>query len=129
MASAEDPVNYLTPADIYSIAEEILGRRPDVRDRRVLRSSAARPMLTVFGEEAYPTLMDKAAALLHALAAHHPFFDGNKRTATVATVRFLQANNLQPTWDDQTIYDFVLAIAQNRYDVPAIAAWLTENTQ
>ncbi|MBZ0296204.1 MAG: type II toxin-antitoxin system death-on-curing family toxin [Anaerolineae bacterium] len=120
-------IEYLTPADIYEIAQDVLGRRPDVRDRHLLRSAAARPMLAAFGEEAYPTLIDKAAALLHALAAHHLFFDGNKRTATRATIRFLQVNGLQPAWDEQEIYDFVLEVAQSRHDVEAVAAWLGQH--
>ena len=57
------------------------------------------------------------------------FFDGNKRTATLATVRFLERNGLQPTWDSRQIYDFVLEIAQDRHDVPAIAEWLAQHTQ
>jgi len=123
-----DNLHYLSPADIYTVAEEVLGRPPDVRDRHLLRAAAARPRLSAFGVEAYPTLLDKAAALLHSLAAHHLFYDGNKRTATAATIRFLQANGLQPTWDQATIYDFVLDVAQNHCAVPEIAAWLREHS-
>jgi death-on-curing protein len=125
-----DPkLEFLTPADLYAIAEEVLGRKPDVRDRYLLLKAAARPLLIVFGEEVFPTLMDKAAALLHSLAAHHLFYDGNKRTATAATIRFLRMNGVQPTWDDTTVYDFVLDVAQNKLDVPEIAAWLAEHTE
>lgn len=124
-----DTVEYLTPAEIYEVAEKVLGRKPDVRDRHLLRAAAARPMLRAFGQEAYPTLMDKAAALLHGLAAHHLFFDGNKRTATHATIRFLERNGLKPTWTDAEAYAFVLEIAQNQQDVGAVAAWLTEHTR
>ncbi len=121
-------LEFLTPADLYAIAEEVLGRKPDVRDRYLLLKAAARPLLIVFGEEVFPTLLDKAAALLHALAAHHLFYDGNKRTATAATIRFLQMNGLQPTWDEAAVYHFVLDVAQNKLDVPEIAAWLADHT-
>lgn len=123
-----DDINYLTPAEIYAAAETALGRKPDVRDRHLLRSAAARPMLQAFGQEAYPTFMEKAAALMHSMAAHHLFFDGNKRTATMVTTWFLERNNLLPTWSAQEIYDFVLEVAQNKHDVPAIADWLTAHT-
>jgi death-on-curing protein len=126
---SHDPIHYLTPADLYAVAEEVLGRKPDVRDRHLLRSAAARPILKAFGVEAYPTLMDKAAALMHSLAAHHLFYDGNKRTATRATEIFLARNGLEPTWDAKTVYDFVLEIAQDKHDVPAVAAWLADHTQ
>lgn len=124
-----DDTHYLTPADLYDIAQRVLGRRPDVRDRHLLRSAAMRPMLRAFGQEAYPTLLDKAAALLHALAAHHLFYDGNKRTATAAVIRFLDLNGLRPTWNDQQIYDFVLEIAQSRHDVDSVAQWLSDHTE
>jgi death on curing protein len=123
-----DPINYLTPSEIYGLAEEALGRKPDVRDRHLLRSAASRPALHHFGQEAYPTLLDKAAALMHSLAAHHLFFDGNKRSATHVTTVFLQRNGLQPTWTDEQVYDFVLEVAQNKRDVPAIARWLADHT-
>src|SRR5512144_1567864 len=99
-----DPTHYLTPAELYVAAAQSLGRKPDVRDRHLLRSAAARPMLRAFGEEAYPTLLDKAAALMHSLAAHHLFYDGNKRAATRVTTVFLQRNGLQPTWNDAQVY-------------------------
>lgn len=124
-----DSIDYLTPAEIYEIAENALGRKPDVRDRHLLRAAAARPMLTAFGQEAYPTLLDKTAALLHGLAAHHLFFDGNKRTATQAAVQFLRRNGWQPTWDEAEIYAFVLEIAQNHHDVAAVADWLADHTR
>ncbi len=129
MNAERDPTHYLTPAELYTIAEEVLGRKPDVRDRHLLRSAAARPMLHHFGEDAYPTLLDKAAALLHSLAAHHLFYDGNKRTAARATTVFLQKNGLEPTWDAADAYQFILEVAQNRHDVPEIARWLAANTR
>ena len=121
-------IHYLTPAEIYAAAEEAIGRKPDVRDRHLLRSAAARPALHAFGEEAYPTLLDKAAAIMHSMAAHHLFFDGNKRTATRVTSLFLESNGLRPTWDDAEVRQYVLEIAQNQHDVPEIAAWLAEHT-
>lgn len=124
----DQDVNYLSPAELYEIAEQALGRKPDVRDRHLLRAAAARPMLAAFGEAAYPTLLDKAAALLHALAAHHLFYDGNKRTATQATIRFLHENGLQPTWTEDEMVRFVLEVAQNQHDVEAVSAWLAAHT-
>jgi death on curing protein len=127
--SSHDETRYLTPAEIYAIAEQVLGRKPDVRDRHLLRAAAARPMLHHFGADAYPTLLDKAAALLHSLAAHHLFYDGNKRTAAQATIFFLNENGLEVIWDADDAYTFILEVAQNRHDIPAIADWLAANTQ
>lgn len=121
-------IRYLTPAELYSINEEVVGHRPYVRDRHLLRSAAARPMNAAFGQEAYPTIFDKAAALLHSLAYHHLFADGNKRTATRATVRFLRENGLDVTWTEAEAYSYILEVAQGLHDVPTIADWLQDHT-
>jgi death-on-curing protein len=120
-------IRYLTPLEIYQAAKEAIGQEPAVRERHLLRAAAARPALQAFGEEAYPTLLDKAAALMHSLAAHHLFFDGNKRAATRVTTLFLERNGLRPTWTPSEVYDFVLEIAQNQHEVPAVAAWLSQH--
>lgn len=125
----DNAIHYLTPADIYGIAEDVLGGQPMVRSRHLLHAAAKRPQLAAFGAEAYPALLDKAAALLHALAAHHVFYDGNKRIATLAVTRFLLRNKLVPAWDAAAMRDFVLEIAQNRHDVAAVAAWLAAHTR
>lgn len=122
-------IRYLSPADLYAMAEDLLGRRPQVRDRRLLRTAAARPMLVVFGEEVFATLPEKAAALMQALAAFHPLFDGNKRLATAVTTRFLVENDLEPMWDEDEIHDFVLGVAQKQRDVAEIADWLAAHTR
>jgi death-on-curing protein len=62
------------------------------RDRRLIESAAARPFHSAFGQDAYPTLVEKAAVLFHSLIANHPFHDGNKRTAVLAFEIFLVAN-------------------------------------
>ena len=122
-------IDYLTPAEIYGIAQDVLGYEPRVRDRHLLRKAAGRPMLVIFGEEMFPSLLEKAAALLHSFAAHHLLFDGNKRTATAVTTRFLQMNNIQPAWDDFEIIAFVLQVAQDQVEIPQIAEWLATHTK
>ena len=122
-------VRYLTAAEIYTINEEIVGHRPLVRDRHLLVSAVNRPQTRAFGQEAYPTLIDKAAALLHSLAAHHLFQDGNKRTAQRATEFFLSENALEPTWSADEAYQYILEIAMSRHDVEDVAVWLQTHTR
>jgi len=121
-------VRYLSAADIYVINENIVGHRPEVRDRRLLRSAADRPLIKVFGEEQFPTIVDKAAALLHSLAYHHLFGDGNKRTAQEAVEMFLEANGYKLTCNQQKVADFILEIAQGQHRVEAVSEWLKEHT-
>nr|WP_202461935.1 type II toxin-antitoxin system death-on-curing family toxin [Streptomyces sp. SID8374] len=65
-----------------------------VRDAGLLESAVHRPSAAMFGEEAYPDLIDKAAALLQSLASNRSFFDGNKRTAWLSCVTFLAMNGV-----------------------------------
>src|SRR5260221_12629996 len=120
------PIQYLTASDLYNINVEIMDGNTLPRDLHLLDSAARRPGITVFGEEQFPTLLDKAAALLHSLAYHHLFIDGNKRTAVRAVSLFLQLNDHVITWDYAREYDYVLEVAQGQHDIPEIAAWLAQ---
>jgi len=111
----------ITPdSKIHTIVE---GKRK-VRDMGLLEAAAGRPMTTVFGEDAYPTLPEKVTALLHSIARNHPFADGNKRTATVAALFMLEVNGLCVTWDQEEALKHIVDIAQGEQEVSAFAAWL-----
>lgn len=116
---------FLSAEDVLAIARVAIGGDPAVRDLGLLDSACHRPSSTVFGEDAYPTLTLKAAALLHSLTANHPFVDGNKRTAWLATVVFLRDNGatvVAPDAYDGQITDLVLALAADELrDVNDIA--------
>lgn len=71
---------------------EPLGER-ESRDQGLVESAAARPFYTVFGKDAYPTIIEKAVALFHSLISNHAFANGNKRTAVIALDHFLIAND------------------------------------
>ncbi|PJF23570.1 MAG: type II toxin-antitoxin system death-on-curing family toxin [Phototrophicales bacterium] len=119
---------FISAAEIYSINEEILGKQPIVINRHLLRSAAKRPFQHLFGQEAYPTMIEKAAALLHTLAHDHLFIDGNKRTAQQAVTRFLKENGIEIHWTAQAAYDLILEIAKGQLDIPEIAQWLSKYT-
>lgn len=123
------PVQYLSVSDLYNINHEVTEGHTFVRDIHLLNSAARRPALSLFGEPQFPTLIDKAAALLESLAYHHLFADGNKRTALRAVTAFLQLNGYDIRWDYEAEYAFVLEVAQGKHDVPVIAEWLTQYIQ
>jgi death-on-curing protein len=125
----DKPIVYLTVNDLYNINEEVTNGLPYVRDRHLLRSAANRPMLSLYGQPQFPTLLEKAAATFHSLAYHHLFADGNKRTAVRAVELFLRSNDIMPTWTDQQMRDFALHVALGEIDTPEIAAWLDDHTQ
>jgi death-on-curing protein len=87
---------YLSTEDSLIVAEAACAPAPVVvRDAGLLESAAYRPTAEMFGEEAYPDLFGKAAALLQGLAINHPLFDGNKRTAWLSCVTFLALNGVE----------------------------------
>lgn len=74
-----------------------------------------------FGEDAYPTLSLKAAALLDSLARNHALVDGNKRIAWLAAVVFLDLNGSASGVSDDAAFDLVMDVAEGVADVPEIA--------
>jgi death-on-curing protein len=126
-------MRYLTSDELIYIHEQLPAREPihkilqgrqKVRDMDLLESAVGRPMQTVFGEDAYPTIQAKAAALLHSIARNHPFADGNKRTATIAAIWMLQVNGLHVNWQPEEALQRILDIAEGRSTVADLAAWL-----
>lgn len=105
-----------------------LGAGP-VRDVGLLDSAAARPRSSVFGEDAYPTLWLKAAALLHSVCRNHALVDGNKRLGWLATVSFLALNGFDVVLQDDDAFDLVMSVADGSLDVDTIARVLEESTR
>jgi len=123
-------VIYLDLELLLHVAERTLGSKPVVRDVGLLESALARPQASAFGADAYPTLEEKAAALLHSLARNHPLIDGNKRLAFAATLTFLGINGVRLTFTNDSAYDFVIAVAIGKLDdVALIAAELRANSE
>lgn len=117
----EPALDYLSADDLLEVAAGILDDVV-VRDHGLLASAAARPQTSAFGRNAYPTLVDKAAALMHSLARNHPLVDGNKRLAWAATRVFLMLNGRDlviPSIDEAEA--LVLSVATGALDQPALA--------
>lgn len=120
---------FLDHAALMHVAARTLGAPPEVRDHGLLESALARPQATAFGEDAYPGLHGKAAALLHSIARNHALVDGNKRLALAATIAFLGLNGRRLTFTNDEAYDLVIAVAKGEIDdVPSIAARLEAGT-
>ncbi|MGV9374515.1 type II toxin-antitoxin system death-on-curing family toxin [Nonomuraea sp. NPDC003707] len=105
---------YLTLEQVFALAEAELGGALAVRDLGLLSSAVHRPGSAMFGQEAYPDLITKAAALLHSLAVNHPLIDGNKRLSWLVTDVFLRFNGVELDTDDDSAYDLVVAVAAGK---------------
>lgn len=114
-------IDYLTLEDLLEIAEGVITGAA-VRDLGLLASAAVRPQMSVFGADAYPTLAEKAAALMHSIARNHALVDGNKRLAWSATRVLLILNGHDIAYGVDDAERLVVATAAGELDVPAIAA-------
>ena len=142
-------MQYLSPSDVMEIHHELVDffqhdgdpiEPAGARDPGLLESACERPKTALGGHEKYTTVDDKAAAFFHSLVANHPFHNGNKRTALVSTVWFLDQNGKGIHADDSEWFDFVTAVADGRVpgsDRPAktddlvaqIRSWLSGHSR
>lgn len=105
------------------------GGSSGIRDIGRLESAVAAQHQVVFGEELYPTLHEKAAAIMRGIIGDHPFTDGNKRTATLAGLTLLELSGYQVTAKIGEVEDFAVAVATDHLEVEAIADWLRGHSE
>ena len=118
-------VEYLTLEDLLGLVRR-LGVGP-VRDLGLLDAAIARPQSTAFGEDAYPTVKLKAAALLHSIVTNHALVDGNKRLGWLATTVFPDVNGEPVGLHENDAFRLVLDVAEGRMGVEDIAARLNSS--
>lgn len=122
-----DPVEFLDLDDVVDLAIALLGDSAPIRDIGLLGSAVARPQTTAFGEDAYPDIWTKAAALLHSIVKNHALVDGNKRLGWLATAVFLEINGVEISRaGNDDVYDLVIEIAAGQPTVDAIAERLRQ---
>jgi death-on-curing protein len=120
---------YVTVEQALRIARIAVGGPVHVRDVGLLEAAVHRPRASVLGQDAYPQLVTKAAALLHSLARNHPLVDGNKRLAWLATYVFCAKNGVELDAPDDAAFDLVVAVASGELDdVEEIARRLAQFT-
>ena len=91
-----------------------------VRDTGLLDAALARPAASAFGQDAYPTLMRKAAALLHSLVSNDALVDGNKRLGLHLTDLFLYLNGVELTLTQDEAVDLIVDVASGGGDLDEI---------
>lgn len=105
------------------------GGRRGLRDRAALESAAARPGMTFDGEDLYPDLAAKAAALMHSLVVNHAFVDGNKRVGAAAAELLVEVNGARLRSADSDLEDVALAVARGELSAEALAIWFRQRLE
>ncbi len=100
------------------------GGASGIHDVGALESAVAQPRMTFGGQDLYPTVVEKAAALGFSLIRNHPFVDGNKRLGHAAMETFLILNGyeIDALVDEQET--IVLQVASGEMTRDGFAGWL-----
>ena len=124
--------SYLSVEQIIEIHRQQVaefGGAHGLRDRGALESAVARAQMTFGGEDLYPGLPDKAAALAHSLVLNHPFIDGNKRAGAMAAELFLLINGAELRASDEALIAITLETAEGKVTAEALAIWFRQRTR
>ena len=118
-------VEYLELEDVVALAVILFGDPPPIRDIGLLGSAVARPRTSAFGQDAYPDILTKAAALLQSIVNNHALIDGNKRLGWLSTAVFLEVNGVKALRiSNDDVYDFVIWVAATSPAIEEIVARL-----
>ena len=124
----DDAITHLSLMDVLTIRDSFATSEPwrfEVVNSPGLISALTTPFQSTFGQASFPTLLDKAAALVFLLIANHPFRDGNKRIAGAALCLFLDHNGrpLAATPDELRAFCATVAQCHEPRD-PRIGGWI-----
>ncbi|AFY79353.1 death-on-curing family protein [Pleurocapsa sp. PCC 7327] len=124
-------MRFLTLIEVLELHRRVIdqsGGTFGLRDVGLLESAIAQPRMTFGGEDLYPSLLEKAAALGLSIIINHPFVDGNKRTGHAAMETFLVLNGMEINASVDEQERVVLAIASGELGRKAFVEWLQKNT-
>ena len=119
----------LSKQQIIGIHEQIVaatGGTQGLRDEGLLDAALAAPWQTFGGSELFPSLEEKAARLGYGLASNHPFLDGNKRIAAIATLELLALNSVKLSYSQKELSDIFLAIAGEGAGQETLFEWIIQ---
>jgi death-on-curing protein len=118
---------YLSAEQVVSLHQGMTGLLsgdPGIRDLRALDAAVSKPALVFEGEDLYPSLAAKAAALMHALVTTTPFVAASRGTAVVAAECFLAANGVALAATDQELTELTRSIEKGDVGIEGTAIWV-----
>ena len=125
-------IERLYPEELRYIHDEMLrryGGLPGEKDPGMIEYICQKPFTILFGEEQYPSLVEKAAVYMIAIATGHYFSDGNKRTAVMAAYSFLMKNGYELIVSDDELFEMCIKVAKKEVRQQELANWLSKNSR
>ncbi len=113
----------------HSILIDEFGGSSGIRDLNALKAAIQRPYSTFDGKDLYPTIYDKAAALVESLVKNHAFVDGNKRIGYVMLRFFLIESGYDLSASQTDKYNFIIEISKGNLEFEGIKKWIVKNAQ
>jgi death-on-curing protein len=120
-------VDFLTLDDVLELHREmisVIGGSHGVKEQGALESALAQPQMTFGGEDFYPTVAEKAAALAFSFIQNHPFNDGNKRAGHAAMLLFLDINGYSFIGDLDDQERVIFAVADSKMGREEFTEWV-----
>jgi death-on-curing protein len=127
-------IRYLTIQEVIAINIALIqkyspGEQIGVKSNSLLESAVLRPQSSAFGENAYPTLSEKAVALFESIGQNHPFQNANKRTAFTALVIFLQYNEFHFFMNQKEAEDFTVDMVNHKYSFQDLSQSISRHSK
>ncbi len=122
-------MKHLTVQQVLRLHARLIDRfggAPGVRDTGALDAALARPFAAFGGIEAFPSVPEKAAALLHGLATSHALIEGNARVALAVTLVWLEVNGYGLALDAEQRYQLTMRVADGSLSLTALTTLLRE---
>lgn len=126
-------IKYLTEKQVIFLNSLMIERYTPkelkgVKDVGLLQSALARPKQTVFGQDGYPTLWEKAGALFASLTQNHAFHSANKRTGFAAMKQFLWINGYNLKVDEKEAEDYTIMVVEEKPTIEEISKWIKNHS-
>jgi len=126
-------IHYLSVQEVISINILIIqkyspGEQIGILSQPLLESAVYRLQQSAFGKDAYPTIIEKSAALFESLGQNHSFQNANKRTAFTTMVVFLRYNDYLFKMDTKQAEDFTVAMVEHEYSFEKLVAIIKEHS-
>ena len=120
-------MRYLNLGEIFRLHQRLIaqsGGAGGLRDLGGVESALAQPQMAFSGEELYPTIESKAAALCFSLVVNHPFVDGNKRVGHASMETLLVLNGFELDADIDDAEQIILQLAAGRLTRDELVRWV-----